>query len=74
MGLFTSEHVYFAGGVKLFAVVHIASGYALSHTVDGLLPQMQYKFRLRAGNSMGYSQWSPTITVATTGTQYSLIQ
>ena len=43
------------------------SGFALSHTVEGLMPQTQYRFRLRAGNSMGYSQWSPTITVATTG-------
>lgn len=48
------------------------SGFALSHTIEGLMPQMQYKFRLRAGNSMGYSQWSPTILVATTGYYNSL--
>ncbi|XP_065882950.1 fibronectin type 3 and ankyrin repeat domains protein 1-like [Dysidea avara] len=45
----------------------VYNGFALSHTLTGLEPQTQYKFRLRAGNSMGYSPWSPTITVATTG-------
>lgn len=45
----------------------VYNGFALSHTVDSLMAQTQYRFRIRAGNSMGYSQWSPTVTVATTG-------
>ena len=49
------------------------SGFALSHVIEGLMAQTQYKFRIRAGNSMGYSQWSPTITVATIGTGRCLI-
>lgn len=65
--LCTSEHCKMEQGIRVEQLYMYYSGFALSHTVEGLMPQTRYKFRLRAGSSMGYSPWSPTITVATTG-------
>lgn len=41
-------------------------GYAKRHTVSGLDPQSEYKYRMRMMNSSGNSDWSAHVKVSTT--------
>ncbi|KAL4231203.1 Fibronectin type 3 and ankyrin repeat domains protein 1 [Mactra antiquata] len=41
-------------------------GYAKRHTVSGLDPQSEYKYRMRMMNSAGNSDWSAHVKVSTT--------
>ncbi|KAL5017563.1 hypothetical protein ScPMuIL_007152 [Solemya velum] len=45
---------------------NIYTGYAKSHTVSGLEPHTEYKYRIRFQNNYGNSAWGPHTTVSTT--------
>ncbi|XP_077992513.1 fibronectin type 3 and ankyrin repeat domains protein 1-like [Glandiceps talaboti] len=45
---------------------NVYTGYAKSHLFDGLEPRTEYKYRLRASNNYGNSEWSKLVTVSTT--------
>ncbi|XP_060595166.1 fibronectin type 3 and ankyrin repeat domains protein 1-like isoform X2 [Ruditapes philippinarum] len=45
---------------------NLYSGYAKRHTVSGLDPQSEYKYRMRMMNSAGNSDWSAHVKVSTT--------
>ncbi|XP_002737915.1 fibronectin type 3 and ankyrin repeat domains protein 1-like [Saccoglossus kowalevskii] len=45
---------------------NVYTGYAKNHLFDGLESRTEYRYRLRAANSHGYSEWSPSVTVSTT--------
>ncbi|WAR22336.1 FANK1-like protein [Mya arenaria] len=42
------------------------NGYAKRHTVSGLDPQSEYKYRMRMMNSAGHSEWSAHVKVSST--------
>ena len=46
--------------------LYICSGYAKRHTVSGLDPQSEYKYRMRMMNNAGSSDWSAHVKVTTT--------
>ncbi|XP_052772405.1 fibronectin type 3 and ankyrin repeat domains 1 protein-like isoform X2 [Mya arenaria] len=45
---------------------NLYSGYAKRHTVSGLDPQSEYKYRMRMMNSAGHSEWSAHVKVSST--------
>ncbi|KAH3789094.1 fibronectin type 3 and ankyrin repeat domains protein 1-like isoform X2 [Dreissena polymorpha] len=45
---------------------NLYSGYAKRHTVSGLDPQTEYKYRMRMMNNTGLSEWSAHVKVSTT--------
>jgi len=45
---------------------NLYTGYAKRHTVSGLDPQSEYKYRLRMSNNAGNSEWSAHVKVSTT--------